>query len=339
VCEIWYAGLVILDERDRVKRRDFIELVGGAAVWPLAARAQQPVGKVPRIGFLQGVQNENAAAFIQGLQDAGYIDGQNARIETRFFGTAFDRLGEFANELVGLQCDVIVAAAPYAIGAAMTATRTIPIVGIDLESDPVAAGWAASFSHPGGNLTGLFLDIPELGGKQIELLKEAVPILARLAVLWDSTVGAVQFRATEAAGRTTGINLQSLPIQKSGDIRDAFDRAVRERVDGLVILSSPLILGERTLIADLALMTRLPTISLFTFFPKSGGLIAYGPNLPDMYKRAATVVDRIFKGAKVGEMPIERPSRFDLVINLKTAKTLGLTIPPALLVRANEVIE
>ena len=319
-----------------MKRREFIALVGGAAAWPRAARAQ---GKVSRIGFLQGVQNENASAFIRGLQDVGYIDGQNARIETRFFATAFDRLGEFANELVGLQCDVIVAAAPYAIRAATTATRTISIVGIDLESDPVAAGWAASISHPGGNLTGLFLDIPELGGKQIELLKEAVPILARLAVLWDSTIGGVQFRATEAAGRTIGIKLQSLPIQKSSDISDAFNRAVSERVDGLVILSSPLILAERPLIADLALKSRLPTISLFTLFPKSGGLIAYGPNLPDMYKRAATVVDRLLKGARVGEMPIERPSRFDLVINLKTAKALGLTVPSSLLARADEVIE
>jgi putative ABC transport system substrate-binding protein len=322
-----------------MRRRQFIAALASAVSWPSAVRAQQPVGKVPRIGLLQGVQNENPAAFIQGLRDAGYIDGQNARIETRFFATAFDRLGEFANDLVGLQCDVIVAGAPYAIRAAMTATQTIPIVGIDLESDPVASGWAAGFGRPGGNLTGLFLDIPELGGKQIELLKEAVPILARLAVLWDSTIGAVQFRATEAAGRTTGIKLQSLPIQKTGDISDAFDRAVSERVDGLVILSSPLILGERTLITDLALKTRLPTISLFTLFPRSGGLLAYGPNLPDMYKRAATVVDRILKGASVGGMPIERPSRFDLVINLKTAKSLGLTIPPALLVRADEVIE
>ena len=257
-----------------MRRREFITLLGGAAtVWPLAARAQQSAGKVPRIGLLQGVQNENHAAFIQGLQDAGYIDGRNARIETRFFGTAFDRLGEFANELVSLQCDVIVAGAPYAIRAAMTATRTIPIVGIDLETDPIATGWAASFNRPGGNLTGLFLDIPELGGKQIELLKEAVPILARLAVLWDSTIGTVQYGATEAAAaRATGLQLQSLPIKQSGDINDAFERAAIERVDGVVILSSPLILAERARISDLALRAHLPTISLFTLFPKSGGL-------------------------------------------------------------------
>jgi putative ABC transport system substrate-binding protein len=323
-----------------VRRRDFIVLVGGAAaVWPFAARAQQSMGRVPRIGFLQGTQNENAAAFFQGLRDAGHIDGQNARIETRFFGPIFDRLGEFANELVGLQCNVIVAAAPYAIQAATQATSTIPIVGIDLESDPVANGWARSLGRPGGNLTGLFLDIPELGGKQIELLREGVPTLSHPAVLWDSTIGAPQFRATEGAARAAGLKLLSLPIQHSGDFDIAFDRAVSESVDGVVILSSPLILGERTRIAELALKTRLPTISLFTLFPKSGGLMAYGPNLPDMYKRAASVVDRILKGARVGEMPIERPSRFDLVINLKTAKALGLTMPPVLLVRADEVIE
>ena len=324
-----------------MKRREFITLLGGAtAGWTLTARAQQSADKIARIGFLQGTHTETAAALIQGLQDAGYIDGRNARIETRFFATAFDRLGEFANELVGLQCDVIVATAPYSIRAAMIATRTIPIVGIDLESDPVATGWATSLNRPGGNLTGLFLDIPELGGKQIEFLKETLPRLSRLAVLWDSTIGAVQFGATEAAASSVaGLQLQSLPIRQPADISEAFERATSARVDGMVILSSPLILAERARISDLALKARLPMISLFTLLPKAGGLMAYGPNLPDMYKRAATFVDRILKGARVAEMPIERPTRFDLVINLKTAKALGLTIPPTLLARADEVID
>ena len=325
---------------NQLKRRELLTLLGGAAVgWPLAARAQQLAGKVPRIGFLQGPRNENVAAFIQGLRDAGYIDGQNALIETRIYETAFDRLPGLANELIELKCDVIVAAARYTFEAAMRATSTTPIVGIDLESDPVASGWAKSLGRPGGNFTGLFLDLPELSGKQIELLKEAVPTLSHLGVLWDSTIGAIQFRATQAAAGAAGVTLLSLPIRSPEDLKDAFDRAAHERIHGMVVLSSPIILGQRLQIAEWAVKARVPTISLFTLFPGSGGLMAYGPNLPDMYKRAATYVDRILKGAKVSELPIERPSRFALVINLKTAKALGLTIPDSFLGRADEVIE
>ena len=198
-----------------MRRREFITLLGGAAaMWPLAARAQQAMGKIPKIGFLQANENENVAAFIQGLRNAGYIDRQNALIESRIYGTMLDRVVEFANELIALKCDVIFAAAPYAIQAAMRATSTIPIVGVDLESDPVASGWAKSLGHPGGNVTGFFLDLPELGGKQIELLREAVPTLSSLAVLWDSTVGLVQFRATESAAQAAKITLHSLPIRR-----------------------------------------------------------------------------------------------------------------------------
>jgi putative tryptophan/tyrosine transport system substrate-binding protein len=324
-----------------MRRREFVTLLGGAAAaWPLVARAQELSGKVPRIGFLQRVQNENVAAFIAGLRDAGYIDGQNVLIDTRIFETALDRLPDLANELVNLKCNVIVAASRYAFEAAMRATRTIPIVGIDLESDPVASGWAESLARPGGNFTGLFLDLPELCGKQIELLKEAVPTLSNLGVLWDSAIGELQFRATQTAARTAGVTLYSLPIQSPEDFKGAFDRAARERViHGVVVLSSPLILEQRSQIAEWALKARLPTISLFTLFPGSGGLMAYGPNLPDMYKHAAVYVDRILKGTKVTNLPIERPAKFDLVINLKTAKALDLDLPPMLLGRADEVIE
>jgi putative tryptophan/tyrosine transport system substrate-binding protein len=322
-----------------MNRREFITLLGGAAAWPLAAYAQQLAGKVPRIGFLQRIQNENVVAFIQGLRDAGYIDGQNAVIETRIFETTLDRLPDLANELVDLTCNVIVAASRYAFEAAMRATSTAPIVGIDLESDPVASGWAKSLGRPGGNFTGLFLDLPELSGKQIELLKEAVPTLSHLAVLWDSTIGVVQFRATQAAARAAGVTLYSLPIHRPEDFKDAFDRAARERIHGVVVLSSPLILEQRLQIAEWAMKARLPTISLFTLFPRSGGLMAYGPNLPDMYKRAAAYVGRILKGTKVADLLIERPTTFELVINLKTAKALGLEVPPTLLARADEVIE
>ena len=323
-----------------MNRREFLSLTSGAAIaWPLAVRAQQAAIMVPKIGWLQPTQNENVEMFLQGLRDAGYVEGRSALIEMRIYGSALDRLAALANELIALKCDVIFAAAPYAIEAAIKATSMIPVVAVDLESDPVASGWVRSLSRPGGNLTGLFLDLPELGGKQIELLREAVPTLSRLAVLWDSTIGAVQFRATEAAARAARVALQSLPIQRLEDFQGAFDLAVREQAQGMVVLSSPLILNQRSQIADLAVRARIPTISLFTLFPRSGGLMAYGPNLPDMYKGAAGYIDRILKGATVGELPIERPTRFDLVVNLNTAKALGLTIPEAFLVRADEVIE
>jgi ABC-type uncharacterized transport system substrate-binding protein len=304
----------------------------------LTAEAQQ-ARQVPRIGFLQPAQNENMTAFVQALRDLGYVDGQNVLIETRIYGDRLDQLPKLANELVTLQCDVILAAAPYAIRAAMSATSTIPIVGNDLESDPVESGWARSLSHPGGNLTGFFLDLPELGGKHIQLLMEAVPGLSRVGVLWDSTIGDVQFRATEAAARAARVTLRSLAIQRVEEVQDAFDRAAREGLHGVVILSSPLINAQRAHITSLALQMRLPTISLFTSFPRSGGLMAYGPNLPDIYKRGATYIDKILKGTKVSDLPIERPSRFEFVVNVKTAQALGLTIPPTLLFQADEVIK
>jgi putative tryptophan/tyrosine transport system substrate-binding protein len=322
-----------------MRRRDFIALLGGAAAaWPLAARPQQ-LSKLPRIGFLQRIQNENVVAFIQALRDAGYVDGQNAMIETRIFETTLDRLPDLAKELVDLKCDVILAASQYAFVAAMKATTTIPIVGIDLENDPVASGWVKSLARPGGNFTGLFLDLPELSGKQIELLKEVVPRLAKPGVLWDSAIGEAQFRAAQTAAHAAGVTLHSLPIQGPEDFKEAFDRAAREQIDGVVILSSPLILERRAQIVEWAIKARLPTISLITLFPSSGGLMAYGPSLPDMYKRAAMYVDRILKGAKAADLPIERPTRFMLVINVKTAKAIGLEIPPIMLARADEVIE
>jgi putative ABC transport system substrate-binding protein len=324
-----------------VRRRKFITLIGGVAAWPLAARAQRLLAdQVPRIGFLQISWNENIAAFIEGLRDAGYIDGQSAIVEARYYETWPERLTELANELVALKCDVILANAPYAIKAAMEATSIIPIVAGDLESDPVANGWAKSLAHPGGNLTRVFLDLPELGGKLIELLKDAVPSLSHLAVLWDSEIGTVQFQATEAAARAAGVTLQSLPIKAPEDVKDSFDRAAREQIEGMIVLSSPIILSQRVQIAALAIENHLPTISLFTMLPRFGILAAYGPNLPSMNKRAANYyVDRILKGTKAGELPIERPTKFELVVNLKTAEALGLKIPESFLIRADETID
>jgi len=221
----------------------------------------------------------------------------------------------------------------------MKATKVIPIVGVDLEDDPIASGWAKNLASPGGNFTGIFLDLPELGGKEIELLREAVPTLSRLAVLWDATIGIVQFRATETASRSAGITLQSLPIQRAEDIDAAFEHAAREQAHGIIVLSSPLTYLQCLHITSLALKTQLPTITLFTAFPKIGGLMAYGPHFPSMFMRAANYVARILAGTKPSELPIERPSKFELVINLKTAKALGFKVPETLLVRADEVIE
>ena len=212
------------------KRREFIATLGGAAAWPLAAAAQQPARHLPRIGSIQNFRNENFEAFIQGLREAGYVDRQNILLETRFYGGVLDRIDEFARELVALKCSVILVGGPYAIRAVMKATSTIPIIGIDLESDPVANGWVKSLARPGGNFTGLFLDIPELSGKQIELLKNVVPTITSLAVLWDATVASLQFRATETAARSLGIKLEPFPIRNEEEIEDAVEHAAHDRV-------------------------------------------------------------------------------------------------------------
>ena len=323
-----------------MRRRQFIALLGGtAASWSLAADAQQQAGKQPRIGIISVEPGELTEAFSQGLREDGYVDGQNIILDTRYYHGSLERIDEFARELVALKCSVIVAGSPYAIRAVLKETNTIPTVGIDLESDPVANGWVKSLARPGSNLTGLFLDIPELGGKQIELLRNVVPTLTRLAALWDPTIGTLQFNAIETAARSSGVTLESFPIRTAEEINDAVERAAQRRVDGMIVLTSPLIFNQRSQIADLALKARLPTINGFNLYPKVGGLMAYGPNFPSIFKRAASYVDRILSGANPGELPIERPTKFELVINLKTAKALGLQVPWQLQQLADEVIE
>ncbi len=289
-----------------MRRRDFLAGLGAATAWASVARAQPLERKLPTICTIAGGSQENFQAFVEGLRDLGHVHGQTVLLETRIHGASAEHVDEFA---------------------------------IDLEDDPVANGWAQSIPRPGGNLTGLFLGLPELGGKQIELLKEAVPRLAEVAVLWDAALGALQFRATEAAIHASGVKPESLPVRDVEDIKKAIDRVVHARVQGLIILTSPMIFTQRALIVDLALEGRLPTISGFTSFPRAGGLMAYGADLPSMFKRAASYVDRILRGAKAGDLPIERPSKFELVINLKTANALGLEIPWQLQQLADEVIE
>jgi putative ABC transport system substrate-binding protein len=323
-----------------MRRREFTTLLAGTAMtWPLAAHAQQQSGKLPRIGSIESAPAENTEALIEGLRDAGYVDGQTVILEPRYHHGSLEQIDELARELVSLKCNVIVAAAPYAIRAVLKETNTIPTIGLDLESDPVANGWAKSLARPGGNFTGLFLDVPELGGKQIELLRRVVPTITDLAVLWDATIATLQFRATETAAHSLGLNLRSFPIRNAEEIKDAVDRAAHDRVHGMIVLTSPLIFNQRSQIADLALKEQLPTISIFNNYPKVGGLMAYGPNLPSMFKRAATYVDRILSGANPGELPIERPTKFELVINLRTAKALGVEVPGQLQQLADDLIE
>jgi putative ABC transport system substrate-binding protein len=323
-----------------MRRREFFKLLGGlAAGWPLATLAQQQAGKLPKIGSILTEPSELVEALSQGLRETGYEDGQNIILETRYHHGSLERIDEFARELVALKCRVIVAGSPYAIRAVLKETDTIPTVGIDLESDPVANGWVKSLARPGGHCTGLFLDIPELGGKQIELLKNVVPTLTRLAVLWDATIGTLQFHAIETATRSSAVALESFPIQTAEEIKDAVESAAQRRVDGMMVLTSPLIFNQRSQIADLALGARLPTINGFNLYPKAGGLMAYGPNFPSMFKRAASYVDRILSGANPGELPIERPTKFELVINLKTAEAIGLQVPWQLQQLADVVIE
>jgi len=304
---------------------------------PLAAKAQ-PAGRVARIGATVAT-DAFYEAFLQGLVEAGWVPGQNAVIERRFVRGEGERVPAMVAELVGLKVDVILGTGPRVIKSARKATSTIPIVGLDLESDPVGSGFVATLARPGGNITGIFLDQPELSGKQLQFLRDAVPGLARVGVIWEQEAGDPQLRATEAAARTIGITLNALGVRRAEEIRPAVERAARARAQALVVLTSPLLSNNLVAIVEVAQQYRLPTISPFTSFADAGALMAYGPSQPEMFRRAATYVDKILRGAKPGELPVERPSRFELTINLKSAKTLGLTIPPSLLQRADQVIE
>ncbi len=314
-----------------------LALALGILAAPLAADAQQP-GKVARVGITVST-DVYYDAFLQGLREAGWVAGQNLVVERRFARGERSQLAAKVAELVAVKVDVLVATGPLVIGLARKATSAVPIVGLDLESDPEASGFVANLARPGGNVTGIFLDLPELGGKQIQFLQETVPGLTRVAVLWEPDIGEPQLRATEEAARGAGLTLRALGVRHAEEVRPALDRAVRGRAQALVVLTSPLLFNTRDQIVELARKYRLPTISPFIRFPDAGALMAYGPNMLEMYRRAAVYVDKILRGAKAAELPVERPSKFELVINLKTAKALGLTIPRSVLLRADEVIQ
>jgi putative ABC transport system substrate-binding protein len=322
-----------------MKRREFITLLGGAAVaWPIAARGQQSA--MPVIGFLNpGFRSNVWTALIGGLRDIGYVDGETIKIEPRWALGRPETLPGLAQELVRLKAEVIVAVGRPSIEAVRAATTDLPIVAVDLESDPVESGFVASLARPGGNLTGLFLDLPTLCGKWLQLIGEAVPGIAIIAVLWDSKTGSHQLNAMKAAARMMSVDLMAVEFHDSVGLDAALNAGLKERPQVLIQLGSPLINQLANRIADTLASHRVPSISPFRSFPENGGLLSYGPDLTNMYYRVAPYVSRILKGAKPSDLPIERPIKFEFVINLKTARSLGITIPPTLLALADEVIE
>ena len=307
------------------------------------AEAQQPK-KVPRIGFLgassASVLAARIEAFRQGLRDLGYVEGKNIVIEWRSAEGKLDRLPALAAELVRLKVDVIVTTGPAPTRPAKEATSTIPIV-MAFDNDPVGNGFVASLARPGGNITGLSTLAPEISGKQLEVLKEIVPRLSRVAVLGSSTTpgNAQSLKETELAAGAFGVKVQYLDVRDPKDIDTAFQATGKGRADAILVLTSPVFNPYRTEIADLAVKNRLPAIYSTPEFVEDGGLMTYGVSLTDLYRRAATYVDKILKGAKPVDLPVEQPTKFEFIINLKAAKQIGLTIPPNVLVRADRVIK
>jgi putative ABC transport system substrate-binding protein len=313
----------------------FVALVGAPAY-----AQEQKAGKVYRIGFLRAGQPPKpwVEGFQQGLRERGYIDGQNVVIEFRLTDGSLDQLPRLAEELVRLKVDVILASAAPSALAAMKATTSVPIVFVNV-FDPVELGLIPSLGRPGGNITGLASTSADLAGKRLELLREVVPKLRRVAVLWDPSnpTNPIQLKGAEVAARTLGLQLQPAPVQDPSDFDAAFKAA--RGANGLLLLDSPLFITHRARLAGLAVTSRLPAISGLRDFVEVGGLMSYGADFPDTYRRAATYVDKILKGAKPADLPVEQPTKFELVINMKTAKSLGLTIPAAVLLRADQVIE
>jgi len=307
---------------------------------PLAVGAQS-AGKVYRIGILvPGSTSPQIQAFREGLRDLGYVEGQNLAIEYRSAEDRLERLPGLAAELVALKVDIIYANVTPAAQAAKNATKTIPIV-FGASSDPVDYGLVASLARPGGNITGLSNTGADLSGKRLELLKEGVPGISRIAVLWNSAnpIMARQLRETEVAAQVLGAQLQVVDVRGPDDFARAFRAVTMGRPGALVVLADFLTVNHRGRIAEFAAKNRLPAISEFREFAAAGCLMAYGPSAPDLGRRAAVFVDKILKGAKPADLPVEQPTKFELVINLKTAKALGLTIPQSVLVRADEVIQ
>jgi putative ABC transport system substrate-binding protein len=324
-----------------MKRREFITLLGGATAWPLVARAQ---GGIPRVGFMG---NSTAAlevnlvdSFREGLRELGYEEGRNIAIEYRWADGRYERFAALVAELIAAKVDVIVTAGTPAALAVKKATSTVPLVMVAV-GDPVGTGLVPSLARPDGNLTGLSSVAPDLEGKRLELLREIVPSVSRIAVFINSVnpFHATSMRQAQSAGKTLGVKVQQYDIRKSEDLDGAFAAIRKERPDALLILADRVFLHNRERIVDFTEEQRLPNVSAYKEVVEAGGLMSYGPSYEDMHKRAAIYVNKILKGAKPGNLPIEQPTKFTLVVNLKAAKALGISMPPAVLSRADDVIE
>jgi ABC-type uncharacterized transport system substrate-binding protein len=326
-----------------MKRRQFITLLGGAAAaWPLAARAQQ-VPKLPTIGFLgsatPSAQSQWVAALVQRLREVGWIEGRNIAIEYRWGEGRAERFAEVAAEFVRLKVDVIVTSGTPPVLAAKQATGVIPII-FAAAGDPVGTGLVASLARPGGNVTGLSIQAPDLAGKRLELLREVVAGLRRVAVIGNvgNPLSVLEMHEVQAAAKTLGLETAVLEIRRAEDIAPAFE-ALKSGAQALCVVFDPLMTTNRIRINTLALGARLPTMHGLRDYVEAAGLMSYAANIPDLFRRAADYVDKILRGAKPADLPIEQPTKFELVVNLTTAKAIGLTIPPTLLARADEVIE
>ena len=324
-----------------MKRRDFITLLGGAVAWPLAAWAQQPERR-HRIGFLRAEKPPAPwmDAFQKALRDLGYEEGKNIFFEYRWAGGDDARLPELAGDLVRLNVDVIVVSGTPAILALKEATTTIPII-MAAAGDPVGTGIVKSLARPGANITGMSNMIPDVGGKRLQLLREFAPTAVRIGVIWNANNPFTQsvIQESENAARILNVRLQTMQVRIAADFITAFETGSKERIDSLIVVEDPLTISQRRQIVDFAAKLSIPVIYGAKTFVDAGGLVSYGASFPDLYRRTAFYVDKILKGAKPGELPIEQPTKFELVINLKTAKALGLTVPDKLLVAADEVIE
>jgi putative ABC transport system substrate-binding protein len=323
-------------------RREFVRGVAiGIFAAPVIARTQ-PGRTLPVLGVLHSVHSPRGRAMTtlrDGLLELGYVDGQNMTLVYRSAQLGPNTLPALATELVQRNVNVLYAVGPAAVHAATHVTSTVPIVAMDLESDPVDSGWARSLARPGGNVTGLFLNFPELAGKWLQLLRDAEPELRAVGILWDSATGSAQLDAVKVAAGNLGMDLSLLPVRTADDFDDALRTALKDGVRAVVVLSSPVFDVNSPRVAALIVRNRLPAISAFREFADAGGLMAYGPDLKEFFRRSALYVAKIIEGAKPGDLPIEQPTKFQLVINLKAAKALGLKIPQSLLLRADEVIQ
>jgi putative ABC transport system substrate-binding protein len=329
-----------------MRRRDFISAIVGVAAWPVAARAQQP-GQVRRIGVLMGYAERDleaqawVAAFVQGFKALGWIVGRNVSIDYRFGAGDADRMRAYANELVGLKPAVILAESSPATAALLQATRTIPIVFVNVFA-PIGQRFVSNLARPGGNITGFSSIEPEMGGKWFGLLKEVAPHLARIAVIYNLKTGPFSplfLDAIEKAASSFALKPIAIPIHDTADIERSISAFAHDLNGGLIVLPSTFLVAHRKLIFEKAVQHRLPAIYGFRFFAVDGGLMSYGVDVPDLFRRSASYVDRILKGEKPGDLPVQAPIKYQLVINLKTAKAIGLEVPPTLLTRADEVIE